>query len=150
MSDDCSHPHEGIPDPLDDFLAQLLTDIPDLLPYPITTPSPPLSPPASDHALDPPLICQWVSTQEVPLICCATLPPDAKIACTHFRQAHDVRGNEKAIVGCQWYDCQVPPMQRGSLIRHVLSVHLRLLRWQCKACGKVLSRKGTGHACAHS
>ncbi|KAF8129352.1 hypothetical protein EV363DRAFT_1169198, partial [Boletus edulis] len=94
--------------------------------------------------------CQWVTGHDFSFICGAPLSQDPKHACAHFRHVHEVRGNEKVIVSCHWRDCQVPPMQRGSLIRHMLSVHLGLLRWQCDVCGRWFSRKGTGHACVAS
>lgn len=188
MYDDYSHQHEGSPDPLyaivpitlkvdrglthlsllsDEFLAQLLADIPVVLFNPIATtpplpsppPPPPLSPPppqspstsgsvsAAPHAPNRQLICQWVSPHHLPFICGVPLSQDPKLVCTHFRHAHNVRGNEKVIVCCHWRDCEIPPMQRGSLIRHVLAVHLGLLRWRCEACGRVFSRKGTVHVC---
>ncbi|KAI9570685.1 hypothetical protein HD554DRAFT_306556 [Boletus coccyginus] len=158
MCDDHSHQHEDTFESLDEFLAPFLADIPGApLPTAITTPSPP-SPPsgpstsvpasaAAYYAPGPQLICQWVSMDNHSLICGTPLSTDAKQVCTHFRHAHDVRGNEKVIVGCFWRNCQALPMQRGSLLRHVLAVHLGLLRWRCEACGRVFSRRGTLHAC---
>ncbi|KAG8217044.1 hypothetical protein J3R82DRAFT_4929, partial [Butyriboletus roseoflavus] len=171
MCDDHAHQQENTPDPLyvitvdvheglthsslsAEFLAQLLADIPDVLPTLITThtsPSPSLSPSVTVTATTPVskpyLACQWVSPDESPSICGAPLSQDPKLACDHFRYAHDVRGNEKVHVDCHWRDCRVPPMLRGSVVRHVLTVHLGLLRWRCEVCGKVFSRRGTGHAC---
>ena len=140
----------------DEFLSQLFLDIPNAFPTPTPTPTPTYVPtpalapaPAPAPFPDPlsHLTCRWVSPHGPPLICGAPLSPDPKDACTHFRLAHDVRGNDKVTVGCQWYACRAAPMQRGSVIRHVLAVHLGLLRWQCETCRRVFSRKGTGHVC---
>jgi hypothetical protein len=144
----------------DEFLSQLLLDIPNSLPTPTPTPTPTYVPapeptPAPTQAPVPApfpaplshLTCHWVSRDDPSRICGAPLSPDPKHACTHLRLAHDVRGNDKVTVSCHWYACRAAPMQRGSVIRHVLAVHLGLLRWQCQTCGKVFSRRGTGHVC---
>lgn len=136
----------------DEFLSQLLFRVPDGLAIPTPTPT---STSASEQAPVlissqaplPPLACYWVSQDDPPRLCGASLSPDPKLACEHFRIAHNVRGNDKAIVGCHWHACNATPMQRGSLIRHLLTIHLGLLRWQCQVCGRVFSRKWTGHTC---
>ena len=152
----------------DEFFAQLLNDIPDVLPpiptltYASTSTSihtPTLPFPSSSAAAtattatspyyttSPPLTCQWVSSHDLPIVCGEPLSSDPKHACTHFRHVHHIHGNEKVMVQCHWRDCHAPPMQRGSLIRHVLTVHLGLLRWQCEVCGRTFSRKWTAHTC---
>ncbi|KAH0830097.1 hypothetical protein J3R83DRAFT_1434 [Lanmaoa asiatica] len=172
MCDDHSNQRENTPDPLGwglthpslfsaEFIAQLLIDFPDVLSTPIitTSPSPPPIVSASEsasastftsapfHTPHPHFTCQWVSPHDHPLVCGVPLSQDPKHVCHHFRHAHDIRGNGKVHVLCHWRDCDAPPMLRGSLIRHVLTVHLRLLRWQCEVCGKVFSRTGTRHTC---
>lgn len=144
----------GILFPSDEFLSQLLFDFPDFSPVPSSIYTPtgssafeqaPASIPCS--APIPQLTCYWVSRDD-PFVCGASIPSDSKHACEHFRVAHGVRGNDKATVSCLWYACSAPPMQRGSLIRHLLTVHLKLLRWKCEACGRVFSRRGSAHVCA--
>ncbi|KAG9317976.1 hypothetical protein JVU11DRAFT_33 [Chiua virens] len=162
--------HTPSPDPVDELISQILADIPDAwIPQPTTShayaygfefasafPSAPV--PEQDTAWSasstpfvptpsPHLTCRWVSRPDYPHICGALLSADPKYACRHMRIAHNVRGNEKETVGCLWHQCRAPPMQRGSLIRHILTVHLGLLRWRCEGCGRVFSRKGTGHIC---
>ncbi|KAF8129335.1 hypothetical protein EV363DRAFT_1338704 [Boletus edulis] len=153
---------QNTPDELDEFLWQILSDTPISFPAPAPTPTPTYvsaSAPAPTPALttapapaptatpDPQLTCQWVTQNDPPLVCGAFLSQDPRLACAHFRLAHNIRGNDKVTVDCHWYACRAAPMQRGSLIRHVLSVHLGVLRWQCEACGRVFSRRGTSHVC---
>ncbi|KAF8552976.1 hypothetical protein OG21DRAFT_1314454 [Imleria badia] len=145
-----------IPDSFDEFLSQLLVNIsngvysPSLTPtyvsVPVPAPPVPVAAPFPDEL--PHTTCQWVSQHGPTHICGAALPPDSKGVCAHFRHTHDVRGNDKVTADCHWYGCRAAPMQRGSVIRHVLAVHLGLLRWQCEVCGRVFSRRGTGHVCA--
>ncbi|KAF8842597.1 hypothetical protein BDN67DRAFT_965479 [Paxillus ammoniavirescens] len=90
------------------------------------------------------LTCEWVGNFG---ICGSTLSQDPKIACLHLRDGHGIRGAEKESVICCWYGCYAAPMQRGSLIRHILSVHLRTLQWTCPLCGKTFTRKDTAHQC---
>ncbi|KIJ10828.1 hypothetical protein PAXINDRAFT_181969 [Paxillus involutus ATCC 200175] len=76
------------------------------------------------------LTCEWVGDFG---ICGSTLSQDPKIACLHLRDGHGIRGAEKET--------------RGSLIRHILAVHLRTLQWTCPLCGKTFTRKDTAHQC---
>ncbi|KAN0073853.1 hypothetical protein V8E55_012107 [Tylopilus felleus] len=79
-------------------------------------------------------------------VCGATLPMDRDIVSTHLRNDHALGGDSKEMVTCFWGDCHSRPVQRQSLVRHILSVHLRLLNWTCPICSKTLARKGT-HKC---
>ncbi|KAI9570704.1 hypothetical protein HD554DRAFT_307772 [Boletus coccyginus] len=142
---------QNTPDPLDELLFQLFA-IPNTLPT--TTPTyasasaPPTAPapaPASSSAPGP--TCHWVSRDDPPRICGVPLSSNPKRVCAHLRLTHGIRGNDRVTIRCLWYGCHAAPMQRGSVIRHVLTVHLGLLRWRCEICDKVFSRKGTGHAC---
>lgn len=141
----------------DEFLSQIL-DAPAVSPTTaptstqISTPATEPAPPPVVASLPEPnpvpiLTCHWVPQHDPTHICGAPLPHDPKQACTHFRLAHNIRGNDKVTVNCQWYGCRAAPMQRGSLIRHVSAVHLGILRWQCATCGRMFSRRGTGHLC---
>ncbi|KIK97035.1 hypothetical protein PAXRUDRAFT_258504 [Paxillus rubicundulus Ve08.2h10] len=100
--------------------------------------SPPLAAPAGQ------LTCEWVEESGT---CGSTLFQDPKVACLHFRNEHGIRGREKEMAICCWDGCGAVPMQRGSLIRHILAVHLRTLRWTCPLCGKTFSRRDTAHQC---
>ncbi|KAF9233788.1 hypothetical protein BU15DRAFT_66276 [Melanogaster broomeanus] len=71
-------------------------------------------------------ICRW-STEHG--ICSSILPQDPKVPGLHFRCEHAIRGREKDTVVCLWNNCQAAPMQRGSIIRHILAVYMRILQW---------------------
>ncbi|KIJ10830.1 hypothetical protein PAXINDRAFT_172048 [Paxillus involutus ATCC 200175] len=90
------------------------------------------------------LTCEWAEEFGT---CGSPLSRDPKIACLHFRDEHGIRGGEKEAITCCWDGCSVAPMQRCSLIRHILAVHLRTLQWTCPLCGNRFSRKDTAHQC---
>lgn len=92
--------------------------------------------------------CQWVC--EGSHVCGAVLPADPKLVSVHFRNAHGLRGDSKERITCAWLDCSSHPLQWRNMTRHILSVHLELLKWTCPVCLKTLSRRGTGHYCSPS
>ncbi|KAF8547120.1 hypothetical protein OG21DRAFT_961168 [Imleria badia] len=88
--------------------------------------------------------CRWVVGNNIE--CGATLPTNRRIAAAHLRKVHGISvGDASGMVSCGWYGCHVP-MRRRSMIRHVLEVHLRLMRWDCLVCGKTLTRRAK-HRC---
>ena len=93
----------------------------------------------------PELTCLWAT--EDGHACGETLPIDRRLASLHFRTAHALQGDSKRMVTCLWENCASPPIQQRSMIRHILSVHLGLLRWTCPRCLKTFARRGTDHQC---
>ncbi|KAG6375746.1 hypothetical protein JVT61DRAFT_2595 [Boletus reticuloceps] len=93
----------------------------------------------------PPITCRCVTVHGDD--CGAILPADRILVSKHLRDEHALGGgNSKQRVTCPWRDCSRHVL-RESLIRHVLSTHLRLLTWVCPACLKVFARRGTAHKC---
>ncbi|KAF9228908.1 hypothetical protein BS17DRAFT_772699 [Gyrodon lividus] len=90
------------------------------------------------------LTCAWITEHG---ICGSILSHDPKVACLHFRGVHGIRGGDKEVAICLWGGCRCAPMQRGSLIRHISAVHLRILQWTCPHCAHTFSRKDTNHQC---
>ncbi|KAF8437663.1 hypothetical protein L210DRAFT_876958, partial [Boletus edulis BED1] len=65
----------------------------------------------------------------------------------HIRNEHALRGgNGRQRVECPWRDCS-RHLQRQSVVRHILSIHLRLSTWLCPRCSRAFSRRGTAHRC---
>lgn len=93
----------------------------------------------------PELICRWAT--EDGHTCGEILPKDRKRASLHFRYAHALQSDPQWMVTCSWQNCASPHIQQRSMIRHILSVHLGLLRWTCPQCLKTFARRGTGHQC---
>ena len=89
--------------------------------------------------------CQWVT--EDGHACGATLPTDPKLASVHFRNVHALQGDSKEKITCLWQNCGSHPVQQRNMIRHILSVHLGLLRWTCPQCLKTFARSGVAHNC---
>ncbi|KAF8437664.1 hypothetical protein L210DRAFT_876957, partial [Boletus edulis BED1] len=79
--------------------------------------------------------------------CGAILPANPVLVSEHLRTHHALGGSSRESTTCLWQHCHSRPMQRQNLIRHVLSIHLALLRWRCPACLKEFSRRGTPHRC---
>ncbi|KAF8552987.1 hypothetical protein OG21DRAFT_1315355 [Imleria badia] len=80
-------------------------------------------------------------------VCGAILPADPRLVTVHLRNAHAAGGESKEMTTCLWSNCHSRSIQRRSLIRHILSVHLRLLRWTCPQCFRTFARRGTAHNC---
>ncbi|KIK92635.1 hypothetical protein PAXRUDRAFT_562512 [Paxillus rubicundulus Ve08.2h10] len=57
----------------------------------------------------------------------------------HLRACHGVNA-EAALHQCFWYGCNVPPMTRSSLERHVKESHVRGT-WACPCCPTTFTRK---------
>ncbi|KAF9233790.1 hypothetical protein BU15DRAFT_79770 [Melanogaster broomeanus] len=102
---------------------------------------------ASSAAPTAALTCNWVTEHG---FCGSILTHDPKVVSAHLRDHHGLKGREKEVINCRWNGCHSVQMQRGSLVRHVLSVHLRILQWTCPICAKTFSRKDTGHPCVSS
>ncbi|KAF8552988.1 hypothetical protein OG21DRAFT_1315687 [Imleria badia] len=97
------------------------------------------------YLLNLPVVCQWMT--EHGHDCGAILPANHRLVSVHLREAHGVGGESKEMTTCSWPNCHSRPVQRRSLSRHILSVHLRLLSWTCPQCFKTFSRRGTAHNC---
>ncbi|KAN0073851.1 hypothetical protein V8E55_012105 [Tylopilus felleus] len=78
--------------------------------------------------------------------CGAVLPAGPTLVSAHLRNAHTA-GDSNERTTCLWSNCQLRPIQRRSIVRHVLSVHLKLLKWTCPQCFRTFSRKATLHNC---
>ncbi|KAF8129348.1 hypothetical protein EV363DRAFT_1169214 [Boletus edulis] len=89
--------------------------------------------------------CRWMISEGQ--ACGAVLPTDPRLVSAHLRNAHHIGGESNAMTMCVWGNCHWRPIQRRSAIRHILSVHLRLLRWRCPQCSRTFSRRGTVHNC---
>ena len=65
--------------------------------------------------------------------CGAILPADPKLVSAHLSNEHALGGggDSKERIACLWRHCRSRPLQQQSLIRHIVSVHLGLLRWTC-------------------
>ena len=65
--------------------------------------------------------------------CGAILPADPKLVSAHLCNEHALGGggDSKERIACLWRHCRSRPLQQQSLIRHIVSVHLGLLRWTC-------------------
>ena len=112
--------------------------------------SPALSvePPAQPAVVNTPApenVCFWLG--EGGYICGASLPPDPQLVSVHLRDDHALRGDRTETTPCLWLHCGSRPIQHRNMVRHILSVHLGLLRWPCPDCGRVFSRRGTSHHC---
>lgn len=57
----------------------------------------------------------------------------------HLRDFHGVYGEEKKPVVCFWQFCD-QNMQRRSIVRHIISCHLKT-KWTCKNCSMTYSRR---------
>jgi len=97
-----------------------------------------LYPPAAETT------CHWVTDGHG---CGAILPADPTLVSVHLRNAHGVRGDSKETTTCLWWNCHSRPIQQRNLVRHILSVHLRLLRWTCPQCFRTFARRGIPHNC---
>ena len=101
--------------------------------------------PTVANVLVPENVCLWLG--EGGYICGASLPPDPQLVSVHFRDDHALRGDRKEETPCLWLNCGSRPIQHRNMVRHILSVHLGLLRWTCPGCSRVFSRRGTSHRC---
>lgn len=59
----------------------------------------------------------------------------------HLRE-HGVTGDDNAKMSCCWVGCDADPMNRESMLRHVVEVHLEL-RIECPDCGQTFTRRTT-------
>ena len=81
-------------------------------------------------------------------VCGEALSIDPKVASAHLRDVHGLRGDSRQQIACPWWNCGSHPVQQRAIIRHILSVHLGLLKWTCPQCWKTFSRRGTAHRCS--
>ncbi|KAG1745531.1 uncharacterized protein EDB91DRAFT_1246409 [Suillus paluster] len=80
-------------------------------------------------------VCHWIENG-VP--CGQTISDVMRKLGAHLSDAHNVQGNEKKKIVCNWKDCG-REMHRGGIRRHVYSRHFNI-KSQCPNCLKEYSR----------
>lgn len=79
--------------------------------------------------------------------CEEALSTDPNVVSVHLRDVHGLGGDSRQQIACPWQNCGSRPVQQRCIIRHILSVHLGLLKWTCPQCWRTFSRRGTAHRC---